>query len=199
MTHVYACCGASADESPGKHGCPSCCGDRTVKIHPPPTDTGRATIFSPCRAYRYTLWREWIGGSGYLQVIGLNPSTADEVQDDPTIRRCINFAKAWGYGALCMTNAFAYRATDPLVMKAQADPVGPDNDQWLVKIAHDAGLILAAWGVHGVHRDRHAEVARLLPSRLRCLGITKDGHPKHPLYLRADVLPQPFTLHRETT
>ena len=161
--------------------------------------SGRTTVFSACRAYRYTLWREWIGGSGYLQMIGLNPSTADEVLDDPTIRRCINFAKSWGFSALCMTNAFAYRATDPHVMKANADPIGPENDRWLVDVAQDAGLIVAAWGVHGVHRNRQAELGRLLPARLHCLGTTKDGQPKHPLYLRADVRPQPFNPHQEVT
>lgn len=70
-------------------------------------------IFSPCGRYRYTLWREWIGGEGFVQFIGLNPSTATDTEDDPTIRRCINYAKSWGYGGMCMTNLFAYRATLP--------------------------------------------------------------------------------------
>ncbi|WP_293371574.1 DUF1643 domain-containing protein [Nevskia sp.] len=145
--------------------------------------------------HRYTLWREWIGGQGYVQFIGLNPSTADEQQDDPTIRRCIGFAKAWGFSALCMTNLFAYRATDPKVMKAAADPVGPDNDSYLYWAASGAGLIVAAWGFHGVHRYRDAEVVRVVHSTgkpVHCLGKTKDRHPKHPLYLRADSRPQPF-------
>lgn len=150
-----------------------------------------ATVFSHDRAHRYTLWREWIGGRGYAQFIGLNPSTADEVHDDPTIRRCIAFAKAWGYSALCMTNAFAYRATDPAVMKKQADPIGPDNNYWLVKIANDAEIVIAAWGVHGAYRERDRAVRQLIEadSLLYCLGTTKDRHPKHPLYLRADTRP----------
>lgn len=150
-----------------------------------------ATVFSHDRAHRYTLWREWIGGRGYAQFIGLNPSTADEVQDDPTIRRCIAFAKAWGYSALCMTNAFAYRATDPAVMKQQADPVGPDNDYWLIKVANDAEIVIAAWGVHGAYLQRDRQVRQLIEADnlLHCLGTTKDGHPKHPLYLRADKRP----------
>ena len=99
----------------------------------------RQTIFSPCRRYRYTLWRAWdMFNPGYVMFIGLNPSTADEVQDDPTIRRCIGYAKEWGYGAFCMTNIFAFRATDPRVMKAQADPVGPENDKWLTECAKGA-------------------------------------------------------------
>ena len=150
----------------------------------------RATIFSPCREYRYSLWREWdMSDSRYAMFVGLNPSTADEVNDDPTIRRCIGFAKAWGFGALCMANAFAYRATDPKVMKAAAFPIGGDNDRWLKSCAAEAGVIIAAWGVHGDHMGRDSQLKLLLP-RLQHLGLTKHGHPKHPLYLRGNTTPQ---------
>lgn len=152
----------------------------------------RRTVFSPCRDYRYTLWREWdMHNPTYAMFIGLNPSTADEVQDDPTVRRCIRFAKEWGYGALCMMNAFSYRATDPVVMKAQAAPVGADNDRWLVEIAQGASIIIAAWGVHGVHHGRSDKVRQLLDgnTKLHCLGRTKAGLPKHPLYLAANTQP----------
>lgn len=151
----------------------------------------RGTVFSPCRTYRYTLWREWIGGEGYAMFVGLNPSTADETQDDPTIRRCIAFAKAWGYGGVCMTNLFAYRATLPEVMKATSDPVGPDNDEYLRALAADAGVVVAAWGANGTHKGRDAEVRKLLPE-LHCLALTKDGHPGHPLYLRKTLTPFPM-------
>jgi hypothetical protein len=148
----------------------------------------RQTIFSPSRKWRYTLWREFEGGEGkpYCQFIGLNPSTADEKNDDPTVRRCINFAKSWGFGALCMTNIFAYRATDPRVMKAQADPVGPDNDYWLKEISKGAGLVVAAWGTHGAFMNRGRQVVELL-GNLECLDITQGGFPKHPLYVRKDI------------
>jgi hypothetical protein len=149
----------------------------------------RQTIFSPCRTYRYTLWRQWdMYNPSYAMFIGLNPSTADEVQDDPTVRRCIGFAKAWRFGALCMTNAFAFRATNPDVMKADPSPVGSDNDHWLVEMAKDAVIVIAAWGVHGAHHGRDVQVARLI-KKLHCLGVTKDGHPKHPLYLRRETVP----------
>lgn len=148
----------------------------------------RQTLFSPCRTYRYTLWREWIGGEGYAMFVGLNPSTADETQDDPTIRRCIAFAKAWGYSGLCMTNLFAYRATQPEDMKAVADPVGPENDRHLQSLAAGAGVIVAARGTHGTHHGRDAAVRRLLPA-LHCLKLTKDGHPGHPLYLPKTLRP----------
>jgi hypothetical protein len=130
--------------------------------------------------------RDWL-----FQFIGLNPSTADEVQDDPTVRSCINFAKSWGFGALCMTNIFAYRSTDPRVMKAQADPIGVDNDRWLKEISEGAGLVVAAWGTHGAFMDRGRQVAELI-GNLDCLDLTKDGFPKHPLYIRADIKRKPF-------
>jgi hypothetical protein len=109
----------------------------------------RETTFSACRAYRYVLWREFGGlldDSRYVMFIGLNPSTADETNDDPTVRRCIGYTSAWGYGALCMTNLFALRATDPALMLKADDPVGPDNDTHLVEFARGADVIVAAWG-----------------------------------------------------
>lgn len=148
--------------------------------------------FSPCRTYRYDLWRRW-GDGPYAMFIGLNPSTADETQDDPTIRRCINFAKAWGFSALCMTNLFAFRATDPKDMKEYQQPVGPENNDVLQECAAGAGVIVAAWGVHGVHEDRDKEVLALLPG-LQCLGLSKEGHPRHPLYLKGDLKPVPFVV-----
>ena len=92
----------------------------------------RHAVFSPCRTYRYALSRVWAADKPYALFIGLNPSTADETLDDPTIRRCIDFAKRWGYGGLVMANLFAYRATNPSEMKAATDPVGVANDEWLI-------------------------------------------------------------------
>lgn len=162
----------------------------------------RTTQFSPDRAHRYSLWRG-LGSDSvtkpFLMVIGLNPSTADEVKNDPTIRRCIAFAKAWGFGALCMTNLFAYRATKPEAMKAACDPIGEENNAFLGALARNSGLILAAWGVHGSFRNRDREVCTLIesiaPAKLQCLGVTKDGFPRHPLYVRGDVKPLPFAIH----
>jgi hypothetical protein len=128
----------------------------------------------------------------YAVFVGLNPSTAAEVEDDQTIRRCVGFAKRWGYGALCMVNLFAYRATKPSSMKAHAAPVGEENDRWLVQVAKDAGVIVAAWGVHGKHRERDKAVMRLLAGKLSCLAYTKDGHPRHPLYLKDSLQPCSF-------
>lgn len=122
--------------------------------------------------------------------IGLNPSTADETLDDPTIRRCIAFAKAWGYGGLCMANLFAFRATDPAVMKAHPAPIGPENDMKLTMLAVDAGIVIAAWGAHGTHLGRGERVKHALAAKLHYLRLTKDGHPGHPLYLPKTLTPQ---------
>jgi hypothetical protein len=153
----------------------------------------RQTTFSPCRTYRYVLWRQWdVTNHAYAMFIGLNPSTADEVNDDPTIRRCAGYARRWGYGALCVANLFAYRTPHPKVMKAYPDPVGADNDVWLVRLANGAGVVVAAWGVDGTHLRRDRVITRLLAGKLSCLRLTKDGHPWHPLYLRKTLEPVPF-------
>jgi hypothetical protein len=149
----------------------------------------REAVFSPCRRYRYALHRVWDPSLGVAMFIGLNPSTADEKVDDPTIRRCIAFARAWGFGALCMTNLFAYRATQPADMLAQDDPVGPENDEHLRALAALAGVVVAAWGTHGTHGGRHRAVRAMLPG-LQYLRLTKNGHPGHPLYLPASLRPQ---------
>ena len=141
--------------------------------------------------YRYGLWRIWDHSKGQLNVIGLNPSTATAELDDPTIRKCMRFAQIWGFGGLVMTNIFAYRATDPAVMKAQGrDAIGIRNDEELCRHAAEAKMVLAAWGAHGCHLDRGREVYKMLhenqsvggPRPMRCFRTTKDGHPYHPLY-----------------
>lgn len=152
------------------------------------------TIFSQCRQYRYTLWRDWSAllgcqagmASQYVQFIGLNPSTADETKDDPTIRKCVGFAKRWGYGALCMTNLFAFRATDPKVMKKHPNPSGQDNIHHLLSVSSGATLVVAAWGTHGEHMNMDLNVREKLNQigvKLNCLRKTKHGHPEHPLYV----------------
>lgn len=143
----------------------------------------RGATFSDCRAYRYVLWRIWSEDSPYLNVIGLNPSTADETVDDPTIRRCIGFARDWGFGGLVMTNLFAFRSTDPKGLTTVADPVGPKNDGFLDYWAA-SGTPLAAWGAHPLAQQRAADVMRFIGDfEVECLGLTKGGAPRHPLYV----------------
>ncbi len=149
-------------------------------------------IFSNCRMYRYVLWRWWNRRKAYVMFIGLNPSTADETNDDPTVRRCMNFASDWGYGGLCMTNLFAFRATEPRNMLEHPEPVGDKNDAWLLRLSREAGIIIAAWGTKGAHRHRDEAVCAMLEN-LNCLGLTKAGYPRHPLYLSKNTKARSFT------
>jgi len=143
---------------------------------------------SSCRNYRFALWRTWDDSKPFAMIIGLNPSTADEVEDDPTLTRCINLSKSWGYGGVCMTNLFAYRATTPSDMKSQSDPIGANNDVWLAKLAKNAGIVVAAWGNDGSFLNRSSVVTNMLPN-LHYLKMNKSGEPAHPLYLKADLTP----------
>lgn len=156
--------------------------------------TASATI-SPCETYRYDLQRSWIGGEGYVLFVGLNPSTADATQDDPTIRRCIGYAKAWGFAGLRMGNLFAWRGTDPNAMvqasKAGIDVIGPDNDRHLRQAAAGAALVVAAWGARGTLHGRDRAVRDMLPG-MHVLKLTRDGHPGHPLYLPKALKPAPW-------
>lgn len=147
---------------------------------------------SKCRKYRFALWRTWDESRPYAMFIGLNPSTADEAEDDPTIGRCINFAKSWGYGGLCMTNLFAYRATEPSEMLGAEAPIGAENDSWLVEMSKNAGVVVAAWGNHGGHLGRSREVVHLIPD-LHYLKLNVTGEPSHPLYLKKTLKPVPLS------
>ena len=145
-------------------------------------------VFSDDRIYRYALWRTWNETLPKVLFIGLNPSTADEIQDDPTIRRCIQYAKDWKFGGCIMGNIFAYRSTDPKKLSLVNEPIGTKNDYWLKKLNKEATLTVAAWGNHGKLLDRGAEVNKLLKS-FHCLKITKKGFPSHPLYLSKKLKP----------
>ena len=148
---------------------------------------------SACRKYRYALWRTWDETKPQVMIIGLNPSTADETKDDPTIIRCINFAKAWGYGGVCMANLFAFRATAPSDMKASSDPVGTENDVWLTQLSKESGIVVAAWGNDGSYLKRSDTVRKTL-SHLHYIKMNKSGEPAHPLYLKGDLTPLPMAL-----
>jgi hypothetical protein len=148
-------------------------------------------VLSRCRKYRYALWRIWDDSKPPVMFIGLNPSTADETADDPTLVRCANYAKAWGYGGVCMANLFAYRATRPEDMMACRDPIGPGNDVWLSKLAKEAGIVVAAWGNGGGHLNRSSLIRDRL-SGLHYIKMNKSGEPAHPLYLKADLKPLPL-------
>jgi hypothetical protein len=178
-------------------------------------DVLHCATFSADEKYRYELRRYWDDGVHKPRrpsavFIGLNPSTATELEDDPTIRRCIRFAKDWGCGGMCMLNLFALRSTDPKGLKLVEDPVGPANDTYLALYSASplhvpAPLVplpywdssrccrppvVACWGTHGGLQGRQEAVRELLGAihvPLQTFGLTKHGYPKHPLYLRADT------------
>ncbi|WP_380925406.1 DUF1643 domain-containing protein [Sphingomonas leidyi] len=159
----------------------------------------RAAEISPCGQFRYRLSRIWDEGAHLLPIIMLNPSTADASIDDPTIRRCMAFARREGLGGIEVANLFAFRTSSPAAMKGAADPIGPDNNRRLGDLFEaSAGYgvpVLAAWGVHGDHLERAREVvgwAKHHGAALVCLGITREGHPRHPLYVSGDQPLEPF-------
>ena len=149
-------------------------------------DAPSTAVYSDCEHYRYALTRTWDAAGKRVLFVMLNPSKATEVQNDPTVERCERRARALGFGAFQVTNIFAWRDTDPFQMRKAADPVGPENDAVLIAGAAWADQIIAAWGTHGAHLDRGLRVERLLRQTgqpLYTLGLSKHGHPKHPLYI----------------
>lgn len=156
--------------------------------------TRSEALYSDCAGYRYLLRRDW-GGGGRLLYVLLNPSTATEERNDPTIERCERRARAAGFGGFAVANVFAFRATDPRALKRAADPVGAANDAVLAEAAADAAMILCGWGAHGGHRGRGETVVRLLRAGghpLWHLGLTKAGYPRHPLYIGYARGPEPW-------
>lgn len=161
--------------------------------------TGGA-VFSPCRQWRYNLTRQWGPTARSVLWVMLNPSTADEWKLDPTLRRCKGYATAWGFDGMHVRNLFAWRSTSPDVLPTVADPVGPDNDAWLLRGIERFSLVMVAWGTDGALRAPGDDLPRgeRVLQRLRehcdphALVWTKDGHPGHPLYLRRTLEPRPY-------
>ena len=162
-----------------------------MRGHIASSDSGAA--FSRCRRWRYLLWRRWDEAKPAANFLMLNPSTADEVQLDPSCTRARNYAVRRGFGSLLVTNIFAWRATDPEEMKAVRDPVGRGNDAAILRAAREAAIVVCAWGNHGAHGERGSKVLDLLKANsveLNYLRINKaTGHPAHPLYLPGTLEP----------
>ena len=144
--------------------------------------------------YRYLLWREWSSSSPTISFIMLNPSRADAEVNDPTITRCINFAKSWNYGRLEVVNLFAYRISKPSLLKQAAEPIGKDNDRYILKSVARSDRAILAWGNHGTWRKQDLYTLELLKDYdyLYSLGITKKGCPRHPLYLHSTIQAQKY-------
>lgn len=155
-------------------------------------DAASTALYSGCERYRYALRRCWQDTAPRVSFVMLNPSKATEMQNDPTVERCERRARALGFGAFEVTNIFAWRETDPHLMRQAPDPIGPENDSVLQATALWADTVIAAWGTHGAHLDRGPAVERLLRATgrdLLVLGLTQQGHPRHPLYVSYAMQP----------
>lgn len=156
-------------------------------------DAPSTAVYSDCEKYRYALTRIWEPAGTKVLFVMLNPSTATEVQNDPTVERCERRARTLGFGSFCVTNIFAWRDTDPRKMRAATDPIGPENDTTILDFSNWADTIICAWGTHGAHMERGTQVEHLLRQTqkpLYHLGLSKAGHPKHPLYIAYSEQPQ---------
>lgn len=157
-----------------------------------------AVVFdSRARLYRYLLTRIWDPAVRPVVFVMLNPSTADAFEDDPTIRRCISFAKREQAGGLVVVNLFGLCSTDPRALLYDPDPVGRYNDAFVRQATGQSDMVICAWGAAGVTGDRGREVTRALTARrvaLQCLGRTSTGQPRHPLYLPGTAVLEPYGL-----
>jgi hypothetical protein len=159
------------------------------------THGNRAAVFSPCETYRYSLW---IGHplAGTVNFIMLNPSTADEMKNDPTVERCCRFAAQWGHSGVIVTNLFAIRSTDPSVLRGNPEAVGGrENDAAIASHALNSHRVVVAWGNHGAQHHRSAYIMSLLRHigvRPEALRVTKTGQPQHPLYLPYSCKPERY-------
>jgi len=164
------------------------------------SDDGKESIavFSHCMKYRYYLSRAWgKNGGKAIMFLMLNPSTADEVKNDPTVERCERRARAMGYDSFIVCNIFAYRATNPKDMRVQKDPVGQKNDQYIVDAAKVADRVICAWGSHGSFMNRNEWIRKLLKesgAKVFYLRMTASGNPSHPLYLPYSEEPKEWEL-----
>lgn len=159
-------------------------------------DAPSTAVYSDCERYRYSLTRTWDEGQGKVLFVMLNPSTATEVQNDPTVERCERRARTLGFGAFRVTNIFAWRDTDPKKMRKATEPIGPENDRTIADGCQWADSIIAAWGTNGEHMGRGPAVGKLLKTtgqHIYHLGLSKAGHPKHPLYLPYTQQPERWT------
>lgn len=161
------------------------------------TETTRSeALYSDCETYRYALTRVWEPDGKRILFVMLNPSKATEVQNDPTIERCERRARALGYGAFRAVNIFALRETDPHKMRKHAAPEGPDNQSVLIESCSWADTVLAAWGTHGEHLGQGPKTEALLfdhCDQICHFGLTKHGHPRHPLYIAYSQQPEMWT------
>ncbi len=161
-------------------------------------DAASEAVYSDCERYRYSLTRVWDDAAPKALFIMLNPSKATEVQNDPTIERCERRSRVLGFGGFRAMNIFAWRETDPKLLKQAQAPIGPENDRLLLDSLHWADQVIAGWGYHGAFQGRGPAVEALLRgsgAELHCLGLSKEGHPRHPLYIAYATQPEIWAPH----
>ncbi|MEH6667760.1 MAG: DUF1643 domain-containing protein [Psychrobacter sp.] len=158
----------------------------------------RAATISNCNLYRYNITRKWnLEGDNLVSFIGLNPSTADASKDDPTLLRCINFSKSLGFDGMILVNLFAYRSTSPKAMKEFINPIGEENDAYIIDAIMQTNKTILCWGNHGVHKSRDIEIHNLIRTYRElnfCFGKTLSNQPRHPLYLSRNTPLERFYL-----
>lgn len=167
-----------------------------MDLFPETTDSTGAQL-SACRLYRYLLWRIWDPSKPILTYLMLNPSTADEVENDPTITRCQKRAQLLGMGGMRVANLFAWRSPYPEDLASQDDPVGPENDRAILQACQDSPYVICGWGKNGSLRNRDRHVVAMLKQAnvdVRALRVNSDGSPGHPLYIGYEVLPTLFEI-----
>lgn len=197
MTVACRQCGAAVEEAREHYATPICFACLPPAL--PVMYVGASAVVSECGRYRYTLRRQWRGHPCRPEKIAvfvmLNPSTADAAKDDPTIRRCVSFARDWGCEEVEVVNLFAWRATSPTQLRIVDEPVGTDNDAYIATAIERArrtiGPVVVAWGAHAhEHSARVNRVLGILGRPVFALGVTARGEPRHPLYVRGNVMPQ---------
>jgi hypothetical protein len=153
-------------------------------------------VISRDQQYRYWLHRSWLSGSGIVVWVMLNPSTADATENDPTIFRCMRFSQRWGFGAMIVVNLYAGRTTEPKGLLEMDDPVGPLNQEYVdMAIKAATKYVVCAWGANRLVENKGPKMAHRLRGsgvKLKCLGVSAAGHPRHPLYLPGDKELEPF-------
>ena len=160
-------------------------------------DIERTAVFDPTGQYRYRLGRRWQAAGPTVTFIMLNPSTADAVQDDPTLRACLQFAQRWEAAALSVVNLFGYRTPHPSVLKTAVDPIGAENDAYVMRAVDEAERVILAWGNFGGWLGRDRVILNLLTAhkdKLHYLQRNKSGQPRHPLYIKRELPLQPFAV-----
>jgi hypothetical protein len=163
----------------------------------------KSAFISECGQYRYELRRIWDESKPKVMFLMLNPSTADANIDDPTIRRCVAFAKSWGYGGILVGNLFAYRATEPKILLTVNDPIGQENLTYLKAMYNESKIVICAWGNSkiveklGKKIGNYYKILREIIERIYYLELSNDGTPKHPLYLKKDLQPKLHTFKKQ--